>query len=840
MTIAQSNTHLSPENIQNVKNAILHKLVFALGVEPREASKRNWLNAALRVVRDLSTESWLQTRRSQAANTSRRVYYLSMEFLMGRTFSNAMIAEGVYDLIRAAFDELGQNLEDIINEEGDPGLGNGGLGRLAACYMDSLAAMKIPAIGYGIRYEYGMFRQEIKNGEQVENPDYWLENEFAWPYLRSSKKFPVRFGGRTWQEGKKTVWQPDEEIIAQAHDQLIPGFKTTATNSLRLWSAHAGEKLFGLADFNRGDYFAAMSQQNSSENVSRVLYPDDSTYNGRELRLRQEYFLCSASVQDIVRRHEVESGSCLNLAEKVAIHLNDTHPTLAIPELMRILIDEKGYSWEQAWNTTRKVFFYTNHTLMSEALETWPVEMVARILPRHLQIIFEINDWFLQEVREQFPNDEELIRRVSIIDEQGDRRIRMAWLAVIASGKVNGVAKIHSDLMVESIFADFAKIYPDRFTNVTNGVTPRRWIHIANPGLASILDKRIGKEWRTDLTQLDKFNAFVDDADVQAEVAAVKVENKRKLAAYIEQTQGIKLNPEAIFDVQIKRIHKYKRQQLNVLHIIAHYNRILRNPTADWQPRVFIFAGKAASAYYAAKKVIRLINDVANVINNDSHIRDLIKVVFIPNYSVSLAQLIIPAADVSEQISLAGTEASGTSNMKFALNGALTIGTLDGANVEILDRVGNDNIFIFGNTVEQVEELRRNGYSPYHYYEKDAELNEAISQILNGKFSPEDPYRYQDLILSSGDFYQACADFRSYVDTQEKVATYFRNKKAWTRSAIINIANMGYFSSDRSVLDYAKDIWKIEPMNETQLSSQPKVADMMSNASKLLSYKMIL
>ncbi|MDG6262929.1 glycogen/starch/alpha-glucan phosphorylase [Glaesserella parasuis] len=837
MTIAQSNTHLSPESIQNVKNAILHKLVFALGVEPREASKRNWLNAALRVVRDLSTESWLQTRRSQAANTSRRVYYLSMEFLMGRTFSNAMIAEGVYDLIRAAFDELGQNLEDIINEEGDPGLGNGGLGRLAACYMDSLAAMKIPAIGYGIRYEYGMFRQEIKNGEQVENPDYWLENEFAWPYLRSSKKFPVRFGGRTWQEGKKTVWQPDEEIIAQAHDQLVPGFKTTATNSLRLWSAHAGEKLFGLADFNRGDYFAAMSQQNSSENVSRVLYPDDSTYNGRELRLRQEYFLCSASVQDIVRRHEVESGSCLNLAEKVAIHLNDTHPTLAIPELMRILIDEKGYSWEQAWNTTRKVFFYTNHTLMSEALETWPVEMVARILPRHLQIIFEINDWFLQEVREQFPNDEELIRRVSIIDEQGDRRIRMAWLAVIASGKVNGVAKIHSDLMVESIFADFAKIYPDRFTNVTNGVTPRRWIHIANPGLAAILDKRIGKEWRTDLTQLDKFNAFVDDADVQAEVAAVKVENKRKLAAYIEQTQGIKLNPEAIFDVQIKRIHKYKRQQLNVLHIIAHYNRILRNPTADWQPRVFIFAGKAASAYYAAKKVIRLINDVANVINNDSHIRDLIKVVFIPNYSVSLAQLIIPAADVSEQISLAGTEASGTSNMKFALNGALTIGTLDGANVEILDRVGNDNIFIFGNTVEQVEELRRNGYSPYHYYEKDAELNEAISQILNGKFSPEDPYRYQDLILSSGDFYQACADFRSYVDTQEKVATYFRNKKAWTRSAIINIANMGYFSSDRSVLDYAKDIWKIEPMHETQLSSQPKVADMMSNASKLLVIK---
>ncbi|OOH85711.1 glycogen phosphorylase [Pasteurellaceae bacterium 15-036681] len=833
----QPNSHISAENIQNVKNAILHKLVFALGVEPREASKRNWLNAALRVVRDLSTESWLQTRRSQAANTNRRVYYLSMEFLMGRTFSNAMIAEGVYELIRAAFDELGQNLEDIINEEGDPGLGNGGLGRLAACYMDSLAAMKIPAIGYGIRYEYGMFRQEIKNGEQVEHPDYWLDNEFVWPYVRASKKFPVRFGGRTWQEGKKIIWQPDEEILAQAHDQLIPGFETTATNSLRLWSAHAGNKVFGLADFNRGDYFAAMMQQNTSENVSRVLYPDDSTYNGRELRLRQEYFLCSASVQDIIRRHEVESGSCLNLAEKVAIHLNDTHPTLAIPELMRILIDEKGYSWEQAWNTTRKTFFYTNHTLMSEALETWPVEMIARVLPRHLQIIFEINEWFLQGVRNRFPGDEALIQRVSIIDERGERRVRMAWLAVIASGKVNGVAKIHSDLMVESIFADFAKIYPDRFTNVTNGVTPRRWIQIANPGLTAILDKYIGKNWRTELTELDKLNAFADDVDVQAEIAAVKIENKRKLADYVEKTQDIKLNPEAIFDVQIKRIHKYKRQQLNVLHIIALYNRILKNPNADWQPRVFIFAGKAASAYYAAKKVIRLINDVAAVINNDARIKDLIKVVFIPNYSVSLAQMIIPAADVSEQISLAGTEASGTSNMKFALNGALTIGTLDGANVEILDRVGNDNIFIFGNTVEQVEELRRNGYSPYHYFDRDAELNEAISQILGGKFSPDDPYRYQDLILNSGDFYQACADFRSYVETQEKVAAAFADKKAWTRSAIINIANMGYFSSDRSVLDYARDIWKIEQMTETQLSEQPKVADMMAEASKLLLIK---
>lgn len=565
-----------------------------------------------------------------------------------------------------------------------------------------------------------------------------------------------------------------------------------------------------------------------------MLYPDDSTYNGRELRLRQEYFLCSASVQDIIRRHEAECGSCANLADKVAIHLNDTHPTLAVPELMRILIDEKGYGWDQAWNMTRKIFYYTNHTLMSEALETWPVEMLGRILPRHLGIIFEINEWFLSEVREKFPGEEDLVQRVSLIDEHGDRRVRMAWVAVVASSKVNGVAKIHSDLMVESIFADFARIYPDRFTNVTNGVTPRRWIKIANPGLANILDKRIGKDWLTNLSELEKFNVFVDDADVQAEISAVKYENKRKLADYVEKNLGIKLNPEAIFDVQVKRIHKYKRQQLNVLHIITLYNRILKNPNADWTPRVFIFAGKAASAYYAAKKVIRLINDVANVINNDERVRDLIKVVFIPNYGVSLAQMIIPAADVSEQISLAGTEASGTSNMKFALNGALTIGTLDGANVEILEHVGKENIFIFGNTVEQVEELRRNGYSPYHYYETDGELNEAVSQILNGKFSPDDPYRYQDLILNSGDYYQACADFRSYVEAQERVAAAYRNKKAWTRSAIINIANMGYFSSDRSVLDYARDIWHIEPMDEVQLKENTDLASIIESSSKLL------
>lgn len=822
---ALSEKRLSPEHIQNIKDAIVHKMIFALGSEPREASPRSWLHAAMRVVRDITTENWLQTRRLQRANGTRRVYYLSMEYLMGRTFSNATIAEDLYEVMKAALAEMGQDFDALVAEERDPGLGNGGLGRLAACFLDSMAAMRLPATGYGIRYEYGMFRQEIRNGEQVEHPDDWLEQEVAWPYVRPGKRYQISFGGHVWQDGRHMRWQPSEEIIAIGHDHLIPGYGNNTANTLRLWSAHAGNNVFDLANFNRGDYFAAMMQQNLSENVSRVLYPDDSTHSGRDLRLRQEYFLCSASLQDIIRRHEQDFGSCRNLADKVAIHLNDTHPTLAIPELMRILMDEKGYTWAQAWSMTRRIFSYTNHTLMSEALETWPVDMLGAVLPRHLQIIFEINDWFLAEVRMSFPNDEDLVRRVSIIDEYGGRKVRMAWLAVIASHKVNGVAKIHSDLMVQSIFADFAKIYPNRFTNVTNGVTPRRWIGIANRGLAELIDNHIGTEWRTDLPQLAKLKPLADEEDFQQAVMTVKYDNKRRLAQYIEETLGIAINPEALFDVQIKRIHEYKRQVLNVLHIVTLYNRILKNPDAEWQPRVFIFAGKAASAYYAAKKIIRLINDVAKVINNDSRIRDLIKVVFIPNYGVSLAQLIIPAADLSEQISLAGTEASGTSNMKFALNGALTIGTLDGANVEILDAVGEEHVYIFGNTVEKVEQLRKNGYSPFSYIEKDPELQEIVTQISVGTFSPEEPSRYHDVLSPIGDYYQVLADYRSYVDTQDKVSAAYGDCKAWAKSAILNIAGMGYFSSDRSVMDYARHIWNIEPMDDIQAENGRFVSD---------------
>lgn len=584
-----------------------------------------------------------------------------------------------------------------------------------------------------------------------------------------------------------------------------------------MWTAHAGN-LFDLADFNRGDYASAVRAQNSDENISRVLYPNDSTDSGRELRLKQEYFLVSASVQDIVARHKCRFPSIRTLADEVAIHLNDTHPVLAIPELMRILIDEEGIAWTEAWNMCCKIFSYTNHTLMSEALETWQVDLMGRLLPRHLDIIFEINAYFLNALRAIGNFDDDFVRRVSIIDETHGRRVRMAWLAVIGSHKVNGVAKIHSDLMTTSIFADFAKIFPERFTNVTNGVTPRRWINIANPGLTKFLDKHLGDEdWRLHLDNLTKLNDKVDDASVQAEFGEVKKAAKERLAKYIETELGIKVNTDALFDIQIKRIHEYKRQALNVMHIVDRYNKILENPDFDWQPRVFIFAGKAASAYYMAKKIIRLINDVAKVINNDPRIRDLIKVVYIPNYSVSLAQIIIPAADLHEQISLAGTEASGTSNMKFALNGAICMGTLDGANVEILEKVGADNCYIFGNTVEQVEEIRRNGYDPLSYIERDSDLRRVVNQISQGTFSPEEPNRYNDVLQPYGDFYQLMADFRSYIDTQYKADEHYRNVSAWRKSALINIANMGFFSSDRSIADYCRDIWYIKPLSEKEL-----------------------
>ncbi|HAT23136.1 MAG: glycogen phosphorylase [Pantoea sp.] len=808
-------TYTSPTlTVEALKHSIAYKLMFTIGKDPSVANQHDWLNASLLAVRDRMVERWLRSSRAQLSQDVRQVYYLSMEFLLGRTLGNALMAMGIYDDLNQALDEMGLNLADLMEEENDPGLGNGGLGRLAACFLDSLATLGLPGRGYGIRYDYGMFRQNIIDGEQKESPDYWLEYGNPWEFQRYNTRYKIRFGGRIQHEGAKVRWLETEEIVAMAYDQIIPGFDTDATNTLRLWGAQASNEI-NLGKFNQGDYFAAVEDKNHSENVSRVLYPDDSTYSGRELRLRQEYFLVSATVQDILNRHWQMHKTWSNLADKIAIHLNDTHPVLAIPELMRLLIDEHKFIWDDAFEVTCQVFSYTNHTLMSEALETWPVEMIGKILPRHLGIIFEINDYFLKTIQEYYPDDWDLLSRISIIDENNGRRIRMAWLAVVVSHKVNGVSELHSNLMVQSLFADFARLFPGRFCNKTNGVTPRRWLALANPALSELLDEEIGRTWRTDLSQLAELNQQIDYPAFIEKVADAKFDNKRRLADWVAKNMDVVLDPNALFDVQIKRIHEYKRQLLNVLHVITRYNRIKADPGADWVPRVNIFAGKAASAYYTAKHIIHLINDVANVINNDPQVKNKLKVVFIPNYSVSLAQIIIPAADLSEQISTAGTEASGTSNMKFALNGALTIGTLDGANVEMLEHVGEENIFIFGNTTPQVEALRSGGYNPRKYYEEDAELHQVLTQIASGVFSPQEPGRYRNLfdsLVNFGDHYQLLADYRSYVDTQDKVDELYRRPEEWQRRAALNIANMGYFSSDRTIQEYADEIWHIKPV----------------------------
>ncbi|WP_293791942.1 glycogen phosphorylase [Pantoea sp. CTOTU46764] len=808
-------TYASPTlTVDALKHSIAYKLMFTIGKDPSIANKHEWLNAALLAVRDRMVERWLRSSRAQLSQDVRQVYYLSMEFLMGRTLGNALLAMGIYEDLNQALEEMGLDLSELMEEENDPGLGNGGLGRLAACFLDSLATLGLPGRGYGIRYDYGMFKQNIVDGQQRESPDYWLEYGNPWEFQRFNTRYKVRFGGRLQHEGARVRWVETEEIVAMAYDQIIPGFDTDATNTLRLWGAQASNEI-NLGKFNQGDYFAAVEDKNHSENVSRVLYPDDSTYSGRELRLRQEYFLVSSTVQDILNRHWQMHETWDNLPDKIAIHLNDTHPVLAIPELMRLLIDEQKFSWDDAFEVTCQVFSYTNHTLMTEALETWPVDMIGKILPRHLSIIFEINDYFLKTIQEYYPDDWELLARISIIDENDGRRIRMAWLAVVVSHKVNGVSELHSNLMVQSLFADFARLFPGRFCNKTNGVTPRRWLALANPALSDVLDEAIGRNWRTDLGQLNELTTQVDYPAFIEQIADAKFANKKRLADWVAKNMDIVLDPHALFDVQIKRIHEYKRQLLNVLHVITRYNRIKADPNAEWVPRVNIFAGKAASAYYVAKHIIHLINDVANVINNDPQVKNKLKVVFIPNYGVSLAQIIIPAADLSEQISTAGTEASGTSNMKFALNGALTIGTLDGANVEMLEHVGKENIFIFGNTTPQVEKLRTDGYNPRKYYEDDPELHQALTQIASGVFSPQEPGRYRNLfdaLVNFGDHYQLLADYRSYVDTQDKVDKLYRQPDKWQRSAALNIANMGYFSSDRTIQEYADEIWHISPV----------------------------
>ncbi|MBE2263030.1 MAG: glycogen/starch/alpha-glucan phosphorylase [Burkholderiaceae bacterium] len=800
-------------SVEALRRSIANRLVYAVGKDLRSATRRDWLFAILHAVRDRVMDSWRDTVNTTQDRDLKRVYYLSMEFLTGRMLTNALMAVGIYDDTRSACAQLGADFDALIELEADPGLGNGGLGRLAACFLDSLATLGLPAMGYGIRYDYGMFAQRIRDGQQVEEPDGWLVDGNPWEFMRPEYSYTVRFGGRMATEGGRMRWVDTDDIIATAYDSAVPGYELRSVTTLRLWSARSGSAI-NLDAFNKGDYIRAMEAKNESENVSRVLYPDDSTEHGRELRLRQEYFFVSASLQDLVRRYLKDHGTLEMLADKVAVHLNDTHPALAIPELMRLLVDEHAMDWDSAWSQCTRIFSYTNHTLMQEALETWPVDLMGRVLPRHLRIIYDINARFLALLHEAYPGDNSLLQRVSLIEENGYRRVRMAHLCVLASHKINGVSALHSELMTHTIFADFARLFPERFCNKTNGITPRRWLAQANQPLARLIDDRLGREWRRDLQQLAGLRSLAAEPAFNNAARLAKQQNKRRLADYIGRELGLRIDPESLFDVQVKRMHEYKRQLLNLLHVVTRYHQIQVNPNANWVPRTVIFAGKAASAYHTAKQIIRLIHDVARVVNNDPVVGDRLKVVFIPNYRVTLAELIIPAADLSEQISTAGTEASGTGNMKFALNGALTIGTWDGANIEIAEAVGLEHIFIFGNRVEQVTELRAHGYQPHAIYHDNYELKTAIDRIADGAFSPEEPQRYQDLTraLLESDHYQLLADYADYLAAQQRVDALYRRPTEWARQAILNIAGMGRFSSDRTIAEYANEIWGVQPI----------------------------
>ncbi|MBS0305255.1 MAG: glycogen/starch/alpha-glucan phosphorylase [Proteobacteria bacterium] len=803
--------------------SIERHLIDTVGTAAGTATPTDMMHAIAQLARERLARRWVATDAADRSAGARRVYYLSMEFLIGRTLGNALAALGLEGEAAAAAQAHASTLEEVAATEADAALGNGGLGRLAACFLDSMATLGLPAYGYGIRYEFGMFAQAIQGGRQVERPDPWLVDGSPWEFPRPGVTYPVRFGGRiepAMLPDEAPRWHPAGEISAKAYDMVIPGHGTERVATLRLWKAVAPAQI-DLHAFNSGDYARAAEFKNEYENISWVLYPNDSTPAGRELRLRQEFFFTSASLQDILARHRAEHGRLTNLADKVAIHLNDTHPAIGVAELMRLLVDEHGFGWLPAWQITRRVFSYTNHTLMPEALETWPVPLMQHVLPRHLEIIFRINAELLTLAAAARPGDHDFLRRLSLVDENGERRVRMANLAVVGSHKVNGVSALHSELLLETVFADFAQLWPERFTNVTNGVTPRRWLAQANPGLAALVDATLGdgggRGWRVDLAQLARLRPLAGDAAFRQRFRAAKRANKERLAAHIRAVTGIVVDPSSLFDVQVKRIHEYKRQLLNVLHVVARYRAMLADPDpalGDWVPRTVIFAGKAASSYAMAKNVIRLIHDVATVVNHDPRLQGRLKVVFVPNYGVSVAELIVPAADLSEQISTAGTEASGTGNMKLALNGALTIGTDDGANIELRQHVGDDNIFVFGLSALGVATERRIGYQPLHLYESRPHLRAVLDGIAGGQFSPGEPARHRGLVdslLWGGDHYLLLADFDSYLAAQARVDALYRNADAWAAKAIVNVAAMGHFSSDRAIGEYAREIWGLQP-----------------------------
>jgi len=807
------------EGINNIKSLFLNHLEYSLIKDTTTVKPWDVYYALALSLRDRLIERWLRTQYEYRKQDMKKVYYLSMEFLIGRLLGNSLINLDLYNESYDMLKEMGFALEDITELEPDMGLGNGGLGRLAACFMDSLATQAYPAYGYGIRYDFGIFKQLIVQGYQVEEPDHWRKNGCPWEINRPEISYRVRFGGKVLTEeqpdGRYTHrWVDTEDVMAVAWDIPVPGYKVDNVNNLRLWQATATDE-FDLDYFYSGDYVKAVEKKNISENISKVLYPNDNVHLGRILRLKQEYFFVSATLQDIFAQWKIDHDSFDALPDKIAVQLNDTHPAIAIPEMLRILIDEERLSFEKAWDITRKCFSYTNHTILPEALERWSVQLFEELLPRHLMLIYQINNAVLSEVTRLYPGNITKMRNISIIEESRDKALRMAQLCIHGSHAVNGVAKLHSQIIREDIFPDLHELYPQKFQNKTNGITPRLWLHTCNPLLASLISEHIGESWVRNLEDIRGIETYVDDPDFRADFYEIKDINKRSLSKYIYRETGIRVDHNSLFDVQIKRLHEYKRQLLNVLGTIARYYRLKDDPQGNYVPRTVIFAGKAAPGYFLAKKLIKLINNLGEVINKDPDIKDRLKVVFMPNYTVSLAEKIIPAADLSEQISTAGYEASGTGNMKFALNGALTIGTLDGANVEMEEEIGRENMFIFGLTSDEVVQTKACGYNPVYYYENDPELKRVVDSLVNGSFENGERDEFRPIwkaLLEEGDTYLHLADFRSFVETSFQADELYQDRQAWVRKAILNIARIGKFSSDRAIKEYAREIWNIEPL----------------------------
>jgi starch phosphorylase len=808
-------------DVESLKRSFLNHIAFTQAKVPFFETKWDLLVALAMTVRDRLAERWIATR--QAYNNhpeTKRVYYLSLEFLIGRTLGNSLVNLHLYDEAYQALYELGHDLEEIRDIEEEAGLGNGGLGRLAACFLDSMATLEVPGYGYGLRYEYGMFHQRVRNGHQVEEPDDWLRLGNPWEIARPEDTLRVQLYGRTEhyidEEGNhRRRWVDTHDILALPYDMPVPGYRNNTVNTLRLFSSKS-TKEFDLEYFNHGDYMRACEDKARTENITKVLYPKDDFIEGRELRLMQEYLLVSASLQDILDRFEKQHDDWRELPDRVAIQLNDTHPALAIPELMRLMMDREFLGWEEAWDITVRTLSYTNHTIMPEAMERWRTSLLGRLLPRQLEIIYEINRRFMESVAERFPGDSARLARMSLIEPGPESKVRMAHLAIVGSHSINGVSELHTNLLKDRVLSDFYEMFPERFNSKTNGVTPRRWLKKSNPPLAALIDDAIGEGWVTDLDELHKLIPLAEDAEFRKRWMEVKRVNKDRLASHVRRTEGVTLNTATMFDCQVKRFHDYKRQLLNLLHVITLYNRLKAGNKKNFVPRTMILAGKAAPGYLHAKLTIKLTNAIGDLINNDPETKDRLQVVFLPNYGVALAEYIIPAAELSEQISTAGMEASGTGNMKFALNGALTIGTLDGANIEIREEVGVDNIFIFGLTAEQVEQRQAEGYNPWEHYHGNPELRKAIDQITNDFFNPDEPNLFQPLVdrlLHEGDPYMVLADFESYVTCQEAVSRMYLDEAAWARMSILNTANMGKFSSDRTIREYVRDIWKCHPVH---------------------------